>query len=262
MRQPLTVTEQGRIRISPAASAAAPATTTQSRGLPPLAPPARVPKLDYRLAVLTNGRSCLRETLEAFRTYVDPPPADVLVFDDGGTSLPYGGGTEWAQIPYVEIKSAHALGFCAAVPELWRAASAAGPAYVFWIEDDQVLRRPLDLAPLALVLAREKHIAQMSLMRQAVNALEIAAGGCRALRPELYEERDEGLWLESRTNFSTGCSLIRRSFMTSEPWPAQYEENCEGRFSIDLLERGYRFGVWGDGSPWVEHVGIRSGFGY
>lgn len=233
------------------------------RDLPVIVPARRHPlTLEYRLAVLTNGRACLRETLEAFRTYVYPAPAEVLVFNDGGSALPYGGGTEWANVPYLSIGNVAAAGFCAAVPALWRAAAGAGPPFVFWLEDDQVIQRPIDLYPIALVLARERSIAQMSFMRGPANSDEEAAGGCRELRPELYEERDDGLWLESRTNFSTGCSLIARRFMTAEPWPGEFEENCEGRWSIELLSRGYTFGVWGRGEPWVEHVGIRSGFGY
>ncbi len=234
-----------------------------SRNLPYRPPPRRRPfSLDYRLAVLTDGRPCLRETLEAFRRYAEPQPSEVLVFDDGRSSEPYGGGTEWSHVPYLTIGGYERVGFCAAVPALWRTAAGAGPSFVFWLEDDQVLRRSVDVGAMALVLSRERKLAQMSLMRGPANSDEEAAGGCRALRPEKYHERDDGLWMESRTNFSTGCSLIPRRFMTAEPWPAEYEENCEGRYSIDLLERGYTFGVWGRGEPWVDHVGRRSGFGY
>lgn len=224
-------------------------------------PPTPRLQLDYRLAVLTNGRPCLRETLEAFRLFVTPPPVDVLVYDDGLSSKPYGGGTEWANIPYLTIGEPVPVGFCAAVPRLWRAAAGAGPPLVFWLEDDQLIRRPVDLVPLAGVLSRERRLAQMGFMRGPANDVEALAGGVRAARPEDYAERD-GLWLESRTNFSTGCSLLVRHFMREEPWPEEYDSECEGRYSLDLLARGYTFGVWGLGEPWVDHIGVRSGFGY
>jgi hypothetical protein len=31
---------------------------------------------------------------------------------------------------------------------------------------------------------------------------------------------------------------------------------------MDLRELGFDFAVWGSGEPWVEHVGVRTGFGY
>lgn len=216
--------------------------------------------LSYRLVVMTNGRPCLRETLEAFRERVNPAPVELLIHDDGRCSEPYGGGTEWANVPVRIIGGREPVGFCAAVERTWRvAAELPGADYIFWLEDDEVIKRRVDLAELAKVLAAERHITQMSLMRQAVNSDEIAAGGCFNLRRELYEDR--GDWLESRTNFSTGCSLIPRRVMLAHPWPS-YPENCEGRYSIDLMAEGLAFGVWGGGEPWVEHVGIRSGFGY
>lgn len=219
-----------------------------------------VPLVRYRLVVMTNGRPCLRGTLEAFRELVTPQPVEILVHDDGGLSEPYGGGTPWAHIPWTTTSQVPAIGFCGSCAHAWEEASAPGVDFVFWIEDDIVVKRPVDLAPLADALTRHKHVTQMALMRQPVNDLEIAAGGCRELRPELYEEMDEGTWLRSHTNFSTGCSLIPRRFMASHPFPAT--PSCEGEFSIDLLGEGKSFGVWGLGESWVEHVGIRSGFGY
>lgn len=68
-------------------------------------------------------------------------------------------------------------------------------------------------------------------------------------------------WLQHRSYFTTNVNLMRRDFMVANPWPA-YDERCEGRFGIDLVQAGYTFGVWGSGEPWTEHTGRRSGFGY
>ncbi len=223
--------------------------------------PPPVPALDYRLCILTNGRPVLRETLEAFRERVSPQPTEVVLFDDGGDALPWGGGTPWSHVPYFHEASREPLGFCRAVPELWRRAVSGAPPLIFWLEDDILIRRPIQLEPVVAVLVRERRLAQMAFMRQPVNSAEIEAGGCRELRWDLYEEQPEG-WLRSRTNFSTGCSLLTRRFMREQPWPVEYDRNCEGRYSIDLLGLGYEFGVWGLGESWVEHVGRREGFGY
>lgn len=216
--------------------------------------------LDYRLVVMTNGRSCLRETLEAWRERVTPQPSSVFIHDDGGTALDWGGGSAWANVPYSHLKTERSVGFCQAVARAWIGAVSFGPEWVFWLEDDLVVQREVDLEQLAAVLDVERRVAQMALMRQAVNSEEIAAGGCFELRRELYDVR-EG-WLHSRTNFSTTASLMRRDFMIDRPMPPEYLDGCEGRYSIDLLNAGYAFGVWGGGEPWVEHIGIRSGHGY
>lgn len=223
--------------------------------------------LDYRLVVMTNGRPCLRETLEAWRERVTPQPSSVFIHDDGGQALDWGGGTPWANVPYWHERIAPSVGFCRSVARAW-AAGAIFPwhggsdsaEWVFWLEDDLVVQREVDLEQLAAVLDVERRVSQMALMRQAVNDEEIAAGGCFELRRDLYDVR-EG-WLHSRTNFSTTASLMRRDFMREQPMPPGYLEGCEGRYSIDLLNAGYAFGVWGGGEPWVKHIGVRSGHGY
>lgn len=246
-----------RIRTRASRPAGVPA-DSRPRPLPPKRAPSK-PLLDYRLCILTNGRPCLRETIEAFRWRVTPTPAEVVVFDDGGTQETHKRMTAWHAIPAKTVYSSESLGFCRATRALWREASKPGPEFVWWLEDDQVIQQKVDVEAMAEVLRANPRLAQMGLMRQPVNSEEIAAGGCRALRPDQYEERDG--WLESTTNFSTGCSLIRREFMLDQPWPS-YDHSCEGRYSIELLAKGYKFAVWGLGEPWVKHVGVRSGHGY
>ena len=207
----------------------------------------------YRLVVLTNGRPCLRKTLESFAASVRPLPAESVLVADGGEFEPF---EPWGGWRVEALRPAR--GFCGATAAGWRFASEPGPEFVFWLEDDFLFERALDLRSLAEVLEANEHLTQMGLMRGPANDLEEAAGGCVALRPDLYEARDG--WLESRTNHSTGCSLMRREFMAEHPWP-EYE-NCEGRFSIDMLAAGFTFGVWGMGEPWVQHVGVRAGSGY
>lgn len=217
----------------------------------------------YVLAVPTNGRPCLRETLESFREHVRPAPLRVLALMDGTEVKPWGGGESWPGIPWISALATPALGFCYAARELWRMVVRDEEAaeFAFWLEDDFVFERDVDLDELADVLRENERLTQMALMRGPANDVEAAAGGCRQLRPWAYHERDGGRWLESFTNHSTTCSLIRRAFMAGNPWP-DYPENCEGLFSQDLLRAGRSFGVWGLGETWIRHVGARSGFGY
>jgi hypothetical protein len=224
-------------------------------------PPRRHPPLiDYLLAIPTNGRPCLRETLESFRQHVSPSPRGVLVFQDGCQVEPFAGTTPWNSVAWAAFGSSEPVGFCRATSLLWHEASRAELDFVFWLEDDFLFLRDLELRPLAEVLFEQPRLSQMALMRGPANSDEELAGGVIAAAPQAY--RFHETWVESRRNHSTGCSLMRRAFMEANPWPFEYGSECEGQFSLDLLASGFSFGVWGQGEAWVEHVGQRAGFGY
>lgn len=225
----------------------------------------------YRLVVTTDGRPGLLErTLDSFFAKVQPEPVELVIVDDSGdedrrryldalcadySNFGFACGYLWHP---------ERLGFCATVADAWEIAAAPGPPWVFWTEDDFQYLRSFHLADLANVLAHEPDLAQMGLMRHPVNERERAAGGLYEMNRDRYALRGAGslTWLRSRTNFSTTSSLLRRSFMVECPWP-EYDSECEGRYSIDLLARGYEFAVWGDGNPWIVHRGdVRVGSGY
>jgi hypothetical protein len=230
----------------------------------------------YRLAVLTHGDAPhLDRAIESFAEHASPAPADLVCVVDGpGRTPPVEPFGQWRGLVLPQQS-----GFCFASRELWRLASEpnveATADYVFWLENDFVLTRPVDLSELAYVLDdRWPRLAQMQLMRGAVNAEERAAGGLYESRPGQYEPRttvaadstDPGdwwnaPWLEHRSYMTTNPCLMPADFMLANPWPG-YDRECEGRFGIDLVKEGYTFGVWGDGSPWCEHIGQRDGFGY
>lgn len=223
--------------------------------------------MKYRLVVTTDGRpGYLEKMLASFDEAVRPRPAETLIVDDSGDEhyqrylrvLLDGRGH-----PYRLSCHPARQGFCRTVGDAWCLGSEPGPPWVYWSEDDFVYDRAVNLGDLAAVLDHEANVAQMGLMRQPVNGDEIAAGSLFALYRESYELRGAGnrKWMESRTNFSTTSSLLRRRFMVERPWPL-YEDGCEGRYSIDLLQAGYRFAVWGHGDEWVQHFGARSGTGY
>lgn len=219
--------------------------------------------MKYALVLITHGDApWLYPTLKAFAELVDPRPAVRIAVVDGASAshppiTPLG-----AWLGHVHGEQ---LGFCAAAKSGWDAAVESDCEYVFWLENDFLVQRRIDLAALAFELDRDHSLAQMSLMRNAVNEAERRAGGIFDLiRPE-FEARlsiaTAGPWLSHRAYFTTNPSLMRRTFMAENPWP-DYPTECEGQFGMDLVERGYHFGVWGDGTPWVEHVGVRTGEGY
>lgn len=228
--------------------------------------------MDYALAVLTHGRNdTLPRALNSFVDKVKPQPTRILIHVDG---LLY-----HDQMPNIGLTvdidaSGDQRGFCKATRHLWRWASQADTEFVFWLEHDFVFLRPVDLRPLADQLRADPKLAQMQLMRNAVSVEEVQAGGLYESRPGEYEKQEvwqgdgptgelsSDRWLLHRSYLTTNPSLMRTAWMAGNQWPDDNEPHCEGRFGIEVLHRGFHFGVWGHGEPWVDHIGRRTGFGY
>lgn len=244
--------------------------------------------MDYTLAILTHGDGrTLRRTLETFNERVTPAPAAIRVFCDGMETLAYENATRVVteEFPGLQVEDrlgfaathvSRQMGFCGATRRLWEiAVERKRSEYVFWLEHDFVFLRDVDLAEMAVVLDNDPQMAQMALIRDPVNSVEVAAGGLVASRPGEFLKASIGevvngeiqplvSYLEQRSYFTTNPSLMRREFMARNPWPHDELDQCEGRFGLSLVALGYHFGAWGDGSEWVAHMGIRDrlGFGY
>lgn len=220
--------------------------------------------MNYRLVIISHGGAeTLERCLVSFVENVWPMPSSVYAHLDGPTDEAVERVTRMAHDlrPWnwtVEADE-RPLGFCGSVRKAWEDAVASDAEYVFWLEHDFVFARDVQLRQLAAALDEERMLAQMSLMRNAVNEQERAAGGLYESRPGQFRSHDG--YLSQTAYFTTNPSLMRRAFMERNRWAVNPCE-CEGHFGILLRERGYRFGVWGDGSVWVEHIGTRSGFGY
>lgn len=194
--------------------------------------------MKYLLSVLTHDitETMATEAIESFLDHVSPKPQSVFLHCDNPQE-----------------------GFCKATRKLWERSSQSPHEFVFWLEHDFRFVREIDLLPLAGVLRRYLYLTQISLMRQAVNEQEKAAGGLYEAHRDDYDLK-EG-WMEHLICHTTNPSLMRTEFMRENPWP-DYRDQCEGRFSGDLRARGFSFGMWGAGEIHVEHIGERTGFGY
>lgn len=221
----------------------------------------------YRLIVITHGGDAttemLKTTLAAFQEMVTPQPAERILIEDGPTKE----DLDWRGVRFWTERS---MGFCVTAARAWEVAAAPGVPLVYWMEHDFVHTRPVYLEQMAEVLHQHEMLAQMSLMRQPCNLIEEAAGGVVAVEPEAFAPRitqPKGIenvrlpWLEHGRYWTTNPSLFRRSLAASQSWPS-VKAGCEGHHSISLRERGYSFGIWGGGEPWVTHIGERTGFGY
>ena len=230
---------------------------------------------DYRLAVLTHGNmETLNQTLDSFFAHVSPRPSEVFVYADGVSAADR---RAWMESRDLDDRfhlrfGPDQQGFCVATGMLWRWVSEPPDPYVFWLEHDFEFLRDVDLRELAVVLDSDHRLAQMALVRGAANPKERDAGGLIESRPGEFDQmcgvydgrfvHPTPPWLRHRAFFTTNPSLMRRRLMAERPWPMDGRGSCEGRYGIDLVAAGYEFGFWGAGEPWVEHIGVRNGFGY
>lgn len=243
--------------------------------------------MNYRLVVLTHGQDMapIMETLKSYPKYVSPPPTKIAIVHDG----------QYLTDPLLLIARSMGaaitttpsgpVGFCGATKRSWEIGVGIDPIeggmeedppdFYFHLEHDFRFERHVDLGLMAQVLEGDHSLAQMSLRRDETPD-ERFQEGIFGHPHELFEERDHILGVPIQDNlvspylvqsiyFTTNPSLMRRQFMVENPWP-DYADQCEGRFSIDLRERGYKFGIWGgrEDPPAVTHIGRRDrhGFGY
>jgi hypothetical protein len=221
---------------------------------------------NYTLLVFTDGRGDLLEkTLEsAGRELLFDGLITPIIIDDSGDP-DYANHLEHTYRRFGQIHHDHRLGFCATVADAWTHVPPSTD-FVFHLEDDFVFERRINIGHLADVLDENPKLAQITLMRQAWNPEEVAAGGVIALQPDAFTDHHDDqdrYWLEHRLYFSTNPSIYRRS-LTKAGWPV--DARCEGLFSHQLLaDPDLIFGVWGarTDDPWVTHIGEhRVGTGY
>lgn len=216
--------------------------------------------MTYTLAVLTHGSAPdLAPCLESFKQFVHPQPATTLLVVDGPSEEGLRHATDEGHW-FDEITYLEPTGFCGATEELWDLASRSANEFVFWLEGDFLFNRIVDIEEIAIVLNERPDIIQMSLLRNAVNAKEVAAGGLVRAYPEWFTH--EAGYMTQRTYWTTNPSLFRRETSAIWKWPLSPE--CEGLFAHHLKQAipEVKFGVWGNGEIWVTHIGQRSGFGY
>lgn len=220
----------------------------------------------------TSGRrDCFERTLQTFMQRVRPRPTAVYIYDDGfrtkARRYVADGFLDDLGATTIEVDGKRRrVGFCEATAACWKAAaSEVSIGWFFHLEDDFEILRSVDLTDLAHVLSLERQVAQMALMRDAVNDVEKAAGGLYESRRDEYERRGTGspnAWLEHRSYFTTNPALMRTSLARSFEWPT--EKHCEGVYDHGLRRSlpDLTYGAWGVGTPWVRHIGEREGFGY
>lgn len=220
--------------------------------------------MSVALVVLTNGRmDCIDHSIDAALANLHGLELAPVVICDDSADDQY---RAWLAQRFPEatiISDGTNLGYAGAMRRAWAAAIDAGTEYVFWLEEDFIVLRPVDLSAMALVLDERPRLTQVMLKRQAWWANEVAAGGLVEANPGMFIDASNGVhcWTEYAA-FWTSPYLVRRDFLQAFEWP--YESHSETMFSAKMRNLGRRGALWGrrDDPPLVEHVGIRTGKGY
>ena len=202
--------------------------------------------------ILTTGtRDTLERTVESFDAQVSGPIGRKMIVVDGKAQPSFDG---W------ETVNVRAGGYGAAVAAGIRVAVGSGQPWVFWSEDDFLFDRPADLGELQAEMDDHPDLVQMSLLRQAWYRHELDAGGVVEADPDAFECR--GRHLRHRAYWTMNPHLTRRLFLAGHPWPKG--KWSEAQFAERVFAESHTHaGVWGDGSPWVTHIGeVKAGRGY
>lgn len=158
-------------------------------------------------------------------------------------------------------------GYTESVRRLWKyIARRVRAPYVFLAEDDFTYDRPVDLGPMVEALDTDRDLAQVALLRAPCYAREME-GGILGWPEEAFTPRDQGNGhgrLEHRLFWTMNPSLIRRT-IADQQWPQA--ASSERVFGDRLLRNPQtRFAFWGDGTPWIGHLGevraVPGGAGY
>lgn len=214
------------------------------------------------LVIFTDGRAdCIVPSIAAAEAQLDGPITRRVIHDDSADP-DYRAWLRSRFPQYVIVGQDHRAGFGGAIRYTWSllasAAALTPERFVFHLEDDFVIHRPVDLVAMTEVLDHHPYLVQLALRRQPWNTAEREAGGVVESHPAQYLERcwGEAEWLEHHLFFTTNPSLYRMT-LTQRGWPDGLLS--EGVFTAQLrADPTLRFGYWGarESGEWSEHIGV------
>lgn len=155
-------------------------------------------------------------------------------------------------------------GYTASMRRMWAyLARRAKGRYIFRAEDDFEYLRQVNLDPMVDTLQATPSLAQLALLRGPCYPREFEAGGVLGWPEESFERVGvNGTSYLAHRNFWTNNPALFRRELTATEWPSGHSSE---RLFGDALTRdeAVRFGLWGSGEPWIEHLGeVRAGSAY
>jgi hypothetical protein len=208
-------------------------------------------------------REYLLQSIASLNENVTGPIVQRVVYSDWGREI----DMELAGLVepfgfYVAGPQRH-LGYTQNMQQMWRyLGKRARGSHIFQAEDDFLYTRPVDLGAMLGVLEQHPDVAQITLLREAFYEREFEKG--TILGWPLAEFTSSGnngtSMLTHRLFWSQNPSLFRKS-ITDTAWPL--EDSSERIFGNILTKKGKRFALWGDGEPYLRHIGsVRAGESY
>ncbi len=223
--------------------------------------------MSVALLIVTDGRDDYLAQCVASLALLSGPVTEWWMYDDTGDPL-YRADLAARYPTWTHIDGGPRQGCAGAIRSAWATLRARSTArFVFHLEQDFALRRPVDLADLARLLDDHPELAQVALRRQPCNQVEREHGGVVESHPDWYTDRSDGRyhWLEHRSFWTCNPCLYRQGLLALG-WP----EHVPGRYSEDTFHRRLlaegtplvrgelvRYAYWGarDSGVWVEHIG-------
>lgn len=210
----------------------------------------------------------LRQSLASLAEHVSGPIVQRVIYSDWGQAhraVLEAIGAEHGF--YVAGPDRH-LGYTPSVQALWRyIRTRARGQYLFVAEDDFTYERDVDLVPMAHALQANDRLRQVALLRAPCYPREFEQGGVLGWPEASFAPADAGGPLErlEHRNFWTMNPAVYRRSIADEPWPSA--PSSERVFGDQVLrDPASRVALWGDGSPWIAHIGtvraVAGGAGY
>jgi hypothetical protein len=212
--------------------------------------------------VLTDGRKDLiSQTIPSWEERAFGHFSDKIILDDSG-DRDY---RQWLakEFPSFEVVPSRERrgGYINAMTKLFSIVRECGADYNFHLEDDFTLNAPLNMNDMLGVLDNNKHLAQMSIMRQPWYDIEIRFGGVLqyyvAAGKKIVPKTKNGLqWSEHRLYYTCNPN-ISPAWVYEREWPRL--PYSESKFGKDLFEDPKMWcGIWGKWNmpPITTHTGL------
>ncbi len=204
------------------------------------------------LVVITDGRqSCIEQTINRFNQTIEYPFFEKIIVDDSA-DLRYHTFLSNRFPEFTIISHETRRGLAGAVISAWASISKDSD-YIFHLEDDFLIDRPLDINYMATILIQNPHLAQIALVRAPVNPPEEEVGGFVFQHLEDYSQKEN--FFEHDRLFTLNPSLYPMSTV-AVGWPVGGGES-EFTSKIHSFNKEYKFAFLGEiySSPYVTHIG-------
>jgi hypothetical protein len=212
--------------------------------------------------VLTDGRQqYIKESIPTWVKYIDNQVNRKIILDDSGDDDYRSWLSEYFPSFNIIPVGTERQGYDKAMQKIFSLVKDYNIDYCLHTEDDFILHKAFFIQDLMYVLAQNKRVAQMSLMRQPWYHNEHENGGVieaiKAHTPSakfIEKNTNDILWTEHSAYWTCNPNIFPK-WLTNFKWPDGAWS--ESRFSKEIFKTGRTAGIFGAQKDWpyVEHIG-------